>query len=132
MQVRRKMIGGQAHYDIAEAFQRGTRIECRTVVPLGPDPDPQVALAKHQAALIDLTRALARLQPLQDADPAIERKCNNLNSRLHAEQDRIGFLLNAIEQLDGAAGDGGENSDSGGEFIPGKPANDESAEEDVP
>ncbi|MBT3627036.1 MAG: hypothetical protein HN527_03000 [Rhodospirillaceae bacterium] len=99
MEVRQKMIGGRAHYDIVEAFQRGSRIEYRTVVPLGSDPDPEVALANHQAALIDATRALTRLQPLQEADPAIARKCNNLKFRLHAEQDRIGLLLDAIERL---------------------------------
>jgi len=105
MEVRQKMIGGRAHYDIVEAFQRGSRTEYRTVVPLGPDPDPEVALANHQAALIDVTRALTRLQPLQGADPGIARKCNNLESRRRAEQDRIGLLLDAIERLKGTGGE---------------------------
>lgn len=40
MQVRRKTIGGQAHYDIVEVFQRGSRTEYSSVVALGTDPDP--------------------------------------------------------------------------------------------
>lgn len=63
MQVRQKMIGGQAHYDIAEAFSRGKRVEYRTIVSLGPDPDPAIALARHQATLIDITRALTAWSP---------------------------------------------------------------------
>ncbi len=66
--------------------------------------DPQVALANHQAALIDITRALTRLELLQSAEPAIERKCNNLKSRLISEQNRIGLLLEAIERLESAGG----------------------------
>lgn len=112
MEVRQKMIGGRAHYDIVEAFQRGRRVEYRTVVPLGSDPDPEVALANHQAALIDVTRALTRLQPLRNADPAIERKCNNLESRRRAEQDRIGLLLGAIEHLASAGGEGAPEQDN--------------------
>ena len=104
MQVRQKMIGGQAHYDIAEAFNPGKRVEYRTIVSLGPDPDPAIALARHQATLIDITRAVNRLEPLQSADAAIERKCNNLRSKLHREQDRIVLLLNAMERLKSVEG----------------------------
>ena len=70
-------------------------------MPLGTDPDPEEALRKHQDSLIDVTRALIRLQPLQDADPAIRRKCNTLASRLKNEQERIGLLIDAIARLDG-------------------------------
>lgn len=66
MQVRRKTIGGQAHYDIVEVFQRGSRTEYSSVVALGTDPDPQVALAKHQA-LVDITKTLLRLQHCKTA-----------------------------------------------------------------
>jgi hypothetical protein len=36
-------------------------------VALGTDPDPQVALAKHQAALVDITKTLLRLQHCKTA-----------------------------------------------------------------
>ncbi len=101
MRVRRKLIGGQVYYEIVEAFHHRGEIEYRSVVPLGTEPDPEKALRKHQASLIDVTRALTRLQPLQDADPAIRRKCDTLNSRLKVEQERIGLLIDAIERLDG-------------------------------
>ena len=78
------MIGGQACYDIVEIFHRREGLGYRSVVSLGTDPDPQQALRKHQAALVDITKALLRLQPLRDADPAIGRKCDNLKSRLRA------------------------------------------------
>ena len=60
MQVRRKTIGGQAHYDIVEVFQRGSRTEYSSVVALGTDPDPQVAL-------VDITKTLLRLQHCKTA-----------------------------------------------------------------
>ena len=110
MQVRRKTIGGQAHYDIVEVFQRGSRTEYSSVVALGTDPDPQVALAKHQAALVDITKTLLRLQHLQDSDATIGRKCNTLRTRLRAEQDRIGLLLDAIEKLEPTDEEHGEDA----------------------
>jgi len=100
MRVRRKMIGGEVRYEIAEAFQRLGKTEYHSVVPLGGDADPEEALRKRQASLIDITRALMRLQPLQDADPAIRRKCETLKSRLKSEQERIGLLMSCIERLD--------------------------------
>jgi hypothetical protein len=59
--------------------------------------------------LVDITKTLIRLQPLRHADPAIARKCNNLNNRPRAKQVRIGLILNAIEQLEGTAGDEDED-----------------------
>ena len=107
MRVRRKMIGGQVRYEIAEMFDHRGEVEYRSIVPLGGDADPEEALRKRQAALIDITRALMRLQPLQGADPAIRRKCETLKSRLKSEQERIGLLISAIERLDDSDGDGG-------------------------
>ena len=102
MQVRRKMIGGQVCYEIVEAFHRRGEVEYRSVVPLGTDADPEEALRKHQESLIDVTRALIRLQPLQDAAPAIRRKCDTLASRPKDEQERIGLLIDAIGRLENA------------------------------
>ncbi len=87
MQVRRKLIGGQVCYEIAEAFHHRGEVEYRSVVPLGKDPDPEEALRKHQESLIDVTRALIRLEPLQEADPAIRRKCDTLKSRAKIERN---------------------------------------------
>ena len=100
MQVRRKLIGGKICYEIVEAFDYRGEVEYRSVVQLGTDSDPQEALRKHQTSLIDAARALKRLQPLQDADHAIRRKCDTLKSRLKTEQERIGLLIDAIERLD--------------------------------
>ena len=121
MQVRRKMIGGRVFYEIAEAFHHRGEVEYRSVVPLGTDSDPEEALRKHQESLIDVTRALIRLQPLQDADSAIRRKCDALKSRLKTEQERIGLLMDAIEHLDGKEGKDRLDGDGGGG---GEPATD--------
>jgi hypothetical protein len=100
MRVRRKMIGGQVRYEIAEVFDHLGEVEYRSIVPLGGDADPEEALRKRQASLIDIIRTLRRLQPLQGANPAIQRKCDTLKSRLKSEQERIGLLMSAIERLD--------------------------------
>ena len=118
MQVRRKLIGSQVYYEIAEAFHHRGEVEYRSVVPLGTDPDPEQALRKHQESLVDVTRALIRLQPLQDADPAIRRKCDALKSRLKTEQDRIGLLMNAIERLEDENGKYGLDGNGGGDEEP--------------
>ena len=102
MEVRQKKIGGQVCYEIAEAFHHRGAVEYRSIVPLGTDSNPNEALRKHQETLIDLTHNLMRLQPLRDADPAIERKCETLKTRLKTEQDRIGLLMEAIARLDGS------------------------------
>jgi len=93
------MIGGQECYEIVEAFHHRGKVEYRSFVPLGTNPDPKESLRKNQESLIDVTRALIRLQPLQDAIP---RKCDTLASRLKDEQERIGLLIDAIERLDDA------------------------------
>jgi hypothetical protein len=100
MQVRRKMIGGQTCCEIVEAYHHRGEVEYRSAAPLGTDPDSQEALLKHQASLIEMTRALTRLQPLQDTGPAIRRKCDTLAARLKGEQERIGLLIDAIARLD--------------------------------
>ena len=122
MQVRRKMIGGRECYEIVEAFHHRGKVEYRSVVPFGTDPDPEESLRKHQESLIDVTRALIRLQSLQDADPAIRRKCDTLASRLKDEQERIGLLIDAIERLDDA--------DAGGDAA--QPENEETPEAEKP
>ena len=53
-----------------------------------------------------MTRALIRLQPLQDADPAIRRKCDRLKIRLKTEQERIGLLIESNDRLDGGDEEG--------------------------
>ena len=106
MQVRQKLINGQVCYEIAEAFHHRGEVQYRSVVSLGTDSDPKEALRKHQESLVDVTRALIRPQPLQDADPAIRRKCDRLKIRLKTEQERIGLLIESIDRLDGGDEEG--------------------------
>jgi hypothetical protein len=47
MRVRRKMIGGQVRYEIAEVFDHLGEVEYRSIVPLGGDADPEEALRKR-------------------------------------------------------------------------------------
>jgi hypothetical protein len=111
MEVRQKMIAGQVHYEIAEVFHHhGGEVEYRSIVPLGTDSDPNEALRKHRASLVEVTRAMMRLEPLRDTDPAIHRKYETLRVRRQTEQDRIGLLMEVIERIDGVAPADGDDS----------------------
>ena len=86
MQVQRKMIGGQECYEIVEAFHHRGKVEYRSVVPLGTDPDPEESLRKHQESLIDVTRALIAYRRCRTPTPP--SRANAIRSRPASKMNR--------------------------------------------
>jgi len=99
MHVREKRIGGQACYEIVEEIEHSTGTKYRVIVSLGNEAEPANALRRHHANLVSLERSLQRIEPLRDADPKIERKCDTLNHRINREKQKLVQLSNAIESM---------------------------------